>query len=183
MGIELRILDVIQTIHNPILDNIFVFITKLGDAGFIWVVLALILVIRPKTRKCGIVMIISLLLDVVICNGLLKNIIARTRPCDVNNSIQLLIPKPHDYSFPSGHTSASFAAVSSIFLLGPKKMQKPVLLLAIFISFSRMYLYVHYPTDIIGGIIIGLFIGYLSNSILNKLLLIKENKIQENLRK
>lgn len=183
MGVELRILDIIQTIHNPILDNIFVFITKLGDAGFIWIVLAVILAIRPTTRKCGIVMLISLLLDVVICNGLLKNIVARTRPCDVNNSIQLLIPKPHDYSFPSGHTSASFVAVASIFLSGPKKMQKPVLLLAILISFSRMYLYVHYPTDVIGGVIIGLFIGYLCNIILKKLLLIKENKIQEHLRK
>lgn len=135
------------------------FITKLGNGGVIWILLTVVLFLIPKTRKTGMVMMAALVLDVILCNGILKHIFARMRPCDVNTTVQLLIPRPHDYSFPSGHTAASFAAVGAIFFAGETKLWKPALVLAILIAFSRLYLYVHYPTDILGGILVGTACG------------------------
>lgn len=103
----------------------------------------------------------ALVLDMILCNGILKHVFARVRPCDVNTTIQLLVPRPSDYSFPSGHTAASFAAVAALFFAGQKKLWKPALVLAVLIAFSRLYLYVHYPTDILGGIVAGVLCGYI----------------------
>lgn len=104
----------------------------------------------------------------IVCNGLLKNLVARTRPCDVNTAIQLLISHPTDYSFPSGHTAASFTAVAALYFSGDKKIWKAAIVLGTLIAFSRMYLYVHYPTDILGGALIGIFSGFVGakNSLL-----------------
>ena len=82
------------------------------------------------------------------------------RPCEINTAVQLLVTRPHDFSFPSGHTAASFAAVGTLYFAGEKKLWKPALVLAVLIAFSRLYLYVHYPSDIIGGIVVGLMAGY-----------------------
>ena len=89
----------------------------------------------------------------------------RTRPFDVNTAVQLLVAKPRDYSFPSGHTAASFASVTALYLAGEKKMWKAALVLAVLIALSRLYLYVHYPTDIIGGVVFGSLSGYLGYKI------------------
>lgn len=94
-----------------------------------------------------------------------KELVARTRPFDVNTAVQLLVAKPRDYSFPSGHTAASFASVTALYLAGEKKMWKAALVLAVLIALSRLYLYVHYPTDIIGGVIFGSLSGYLGYKI------------------
>ena len=107
----------------------------------------------------------ALIVDVILCNVILKNLIARVRPYDVNTAVQVLVAKPKDFSFPSGHTAASFASVTALYLAGEKKLWKPALALAILIAFSRMYLYVHYPTDIIGGVIFGSLSGYLGYKI------------------
>lgn len=157
---EIKILDLIQAIRTPVGDQVMCFITNIGNAGMIWIMLAVVLLLLPKTRKSGVIMIIALVLDVILCNGILKNVFARVRPCDVNTAVQLLIPRPDDYSFPSGHTAASFAAVTALFFAGEKKLWKPTLVLAILIAFSRLYLYVHYPTDILGGIVVGTVCGY-----------------------
>lgn len=156
MEIEIKILDLIQGIRTPEIDKVMCIITSLGNAGAIWIILAFMLLIIPKTRKSGILLAVALLIDVVVCNGILKNLFGRIRPCDVNTSVQLLIARPDDFSFPSGHTAASFAATAALFLGGEKKIWKPALLLSGFIAFSRMYLYIHYPTDIIGGILVGI---------------------------
>lgn len=95
----------------------------------------------------------------------MKNLVARTRPCDVNTAIQLLISHPTDYSFPSGHTAASFTAVAALYFSGDKKIWKAAIVLGILIAFSRMYLYVHYPTDILGGALIGIFSGFVGAKI------------------
>ena len=79
----------------------------------------------------------------------------------MNTSIQLLVARPHDYSFPSGHTAASFTAAMALYLAGENKMWKPALVLACLIAVSRLYLYVHYPTDVLGGAVIGIIAGYL----------------------
>lgn len=144
------------------------FITQLGDAGMIWIVLAVILLLIPKTRKTGIVIMAALCIDLVLCNGILKNLFARMRPCDVNTQIQLLIARPDDFSFPSGHTAASFAVVAALYFSGETKLWKPALALACLIAFSRLYLYVHYPTDILGGIFAGLAAGYMGYAIIRQ---------------
>ncbi len=161
MSIELSILDWIQTLHTPFLDKIMVFITRLGDAGIIWIVMSLVLLLIPKTRKSGVIMVAALIVDALLCNVVLKNLVARTRPYDVNTGVQLLVARLHDYSFPSGHTAASFASVAALYMAGEKKLWKPVLVLACLIAISRLYLYVHYPTDVLGGVLAGVVSGYL----------------------
>lgn len=161
MNIELSVLDWIQTLHTPFLDKIMVFITRLGDAGIIWIVLSIVLLLIPKTRKSGAVMVVALVVDVLLCNIVLKNLVARTRPYDVNTGVHLLVAKLHDYSFPSGHTAASFTSVTALYLAGEKKLWKFALVLACLIAISRLYLYVHYPTDVLGGILFGVISGYL----------------------
>lgn len=174
MGIEFKILDFLQGLRIPVGDAVMCFITKLGDAGVIWIVLAVILLLIPKTRKNGLVIMAALCIDLVLCNGILKNLFARIRPCDVNTQIQLLIARPDDFSFPSGHTAASFAAVAALYFSGERKMWKLALALACLIAFSRLYLYVHYPTDILGGIFVGLVAGYMGNAMIRQWLKWKE---------
>lgn len=157
---ELHILDMIQTIRRPALDTVMVFISSLGNAGLIWIALAIALLLIPRTRKSGWIVSASVLADVVLCNGILKNVFQRTRPFDVNTAVQLLVSPPQDYSFPSGHTALSFAVVTGLFLAGMKKLWKPALVLACLMAFSRMYLYVHYPTDILGGMLVGILAGF-----------------------
>lgn len=103
---EIHILDMIQNLRTPIGDVVVPLITRLGDAGIIWIILTVLLLIIPKTRKTGVIMMAALLVDVLLCNVFIKNLVARTRPFDVNTAVQLLVAKPRDYSFPSGHTAA-----------------------------------------------------------------------------
>ena len=111
----------------------------------------------------------SLCMDALLCNVILKPMIARIRPYHVNTAIELLVRPPRDYSFPSGHTAASFTAVAALYFTGQKKMGRIFLIAAILIAFSRMYLYIHYPTDILGGILVGVLSGYLGYVITQKI--------------
>ena len=174
MSFELEILNQLQKLHTPVLDKIMVFISSLGSAGIIWIILTVICLIIPRTRKAGWIMAASLITDLILCNGILKNLVARTRPFDVNTDIVLLVKRPYDYSFPSGHTAASFASVTALYLAGEKKLWKCALVLSCVIAFSRMYLYVHYPTDILGGLIIGILSGVIGYNII-KLILQRRN--------
>lgn len=166
---ELRFLDFLQTIHTPLLDKILAFITSLGNVGIIWIVLAVVLLILPKTRKTGIIVAAALLMDLVLCNLILKNLVARMRPYDVNTAIAILIKKPLDFSFPSGHTAASFAAMTALFLAKMKKAWIAALILAVLIAFSRLYFYVHYPTDVLGGAVVGILSGIIGYAIVEKI--------------
>ncbi len=166
---ELRFLDFLQTIHTPLLDKILAFITSLGNAGIIWIVLAVVLLILQKTRKTGIIVAAALLMDLILCNLILKNLVARVRPYDVNTAIAILIKKPLDFSFPSGHTAASFAAMTALFLAKMKKAWIAALVLAVLIAFSRLYFYVHYPTDVLGGAVVGILSGIIGYTIVEKI--------------
>lgn len=166
---ELRFLDFLQTIHTPLLDKILAFITSLGNVGIIWIVLAVALLILPKTRKTGIIVAAALLMDLILCNLILKNLVARVRPYDVNTAIAILIKKPLDFSFPSGHTAASFAAMTALFLAKMKKAWIAALILAVLIAFSRLYFYVHYPTDVLGGAVVGILSGIIGYAIVEKI--------------
>lgn len=151
---DLYILNQIQKIRSVYMDHFMISITKLGDYGLIWILLCLYLYIRGNLHL-AFLLISSLMTESVLCNLLLKPLVARTRPFRRNTSVHLLIPEPRDYSFPSGHTSASFACVTVLFL-AHCVLWKYALILSVLISFSRLYLYVHYPTDVLAGMSIGI---------------------------
>ena len=173
---ELGLLDKIQEIFScEFLDKVIPIITKLGDEGLLWIALAVIFLFFKTTRKIGITMGLSLLIGYLVGNLFLKNVIARVRPYNLNTEAVLLIPKLKSFSFPSGHTLSSFEGATSIFLRN-KKWGIPALVLAVLIAFSRMYLYVHYPTDVLAGAILGIAISFLAKFIVDKIYLKIENK-------
>lgn len=151
---ELEILHTIQQLHNSLLDAVMVFLSLLGDNGLIWLAISIVMLFFKKTRRCGLTIMGAMALSFLLGNLLIKNLVARPRPCTVDTSVALLIPIPGEYSFPSGHTLHGFAAATVIFLHF-KKAGIAALVLAGAIAFSRMYLFVHYPTDILGGILLG----------------------------
>lgn len=152
---ELQFLYALQELHNPILDKIMIFITNLGNAGIFWICLGLLLLAIPKTRKCGGCMLLAMALTFILGNLILKNVIARPRPFSIATEVGLKIPRPGEYSFPSGHTMNAFSGATTIFLFY-KNPGVIALVLAAMIAFSRMYLFVHYPTDILGGMVLGI---------------------------
>ena len=154
--LELVLLDWIQqAFRSSFGDAFFPWITHLGDAGAIWIALTIVLLVLPRTRRTGFALALALLVDLILCNLLLKPLVARVRPFDWNPDVLLLVARPMDFSFPSGHTAASFAAAGTL-LFRRSKLAIPALLLAVLIAFSRLYLYLHYPTDVLGGIVVGL---------------------------
>ena len=166
---ELGLLDKIQEIFScEFLDKVIPIITKLGDEGLLWIALAVIFLFFKKTRKIGITMGLSLFIGYLVGNLFLKNVIARVRPYNLKTEAVLLIPKLKSFSFPSGHTLSSFEGATSIFLRY-MKWGIPALVLAVLIAFSRMYLYVHYPTDVLAGAILGIAISFLAKFIVDKI--------------
>lgn len=106
----------------------------------------------------------GLALDLLFCNLALKPLIGRVRPFAVNPTVSLLIPPPMDASFPSGHTAASFASVAAL-KTANNRLWKPALALAVVIALSRLYLYAHWPTDILGGAAVGILAGWLGTKL------------------
>ncbi len=172
---DLPILDWIMAhLWCPALDAVMPLITRLGDAGILWILVAAGLLFFPKYRRTGITMGIALLIGMLLCNVTLKPLIARPRPFDYQllhfgKEIPLLISRPADFSFPSGHTIASFEA-AVVIALRHKKLGVPALVLASLIAFSRMYLYVHYPTDVLFSVVLGTGIAFLANWLVNRFL-------------
>lgn len=159
-NIDFSILDFIQNhLRNGVLDWLMPKISMLGNAGVIWIVISIVLLSIKKYRKCGITLVIGLLLGLLIGNIILKPLVARLRPCWINSDIALLIASPKDFSFPSGHTLSSFIA-AIILLKEDKKFGYVAMILAILIAFSRMYLYVHFPSDILAGVVLAILIGF-----------------------
>lgn len=152
---ELQILHAIQELHGDFLNAIMIFFSTIGNGGMCWIIISIVFALFPRTRKCGFAMMASMALTFLLGNVFLKNLIARPRPFTVDNSVVLLIPEPSEYSFPSGHTANSFAAAVVIYAYF-HKTGIAALLVAATIAFSRMYLFVHYPTDILGGMALGI---------------------------
>lgn len=173
MDFEFSILDGLQGIHNPVLDKIMIGLTGLGEYGILWIAIALVLLLWKKHRKAGVILAVALILDLVLANLMLKPLIGRDRPCWLNDTINMLVAIPKDYSFPSGHTMASFASAAALFSYR-KSWGIAAGLVGIGISFSRLYLYVHWPTDVAGGALLGLLCGIIA-SIMVKRFMRKES--------
>lgn len=159
---ELWILDLLQQLHNGPADAALTFFTRLGDKGAFWLALAAVLLARRRTRRAGLAVLLALALDLVCCNLALKPLIGRLRPFAVNPAVRLLISPPGDPSFPSGHTASSFAAAAALRFTGGTdfRLRRAALALAVLIAFSRLYLYVHWPTDVLAGAALGIGFGW-----------------------
>ncbi len=155
--------------RNSVLTPVFRFITHLGDYGLFWIGFTALLLCLKRTRKTGLLCAGALIGSLLINNALLKNLVARPRPFDAFSDILPLIKRPLDFSFPSGHTGSSFAFAWVFFRRMPKKYGIPVLVLAALVAFSRLYLGVHYPGDVLGGLITGILIGEAQVRLLAKL--------------
>ncbi|MEG0075662.1 MAG: phosphatase PAP2 family protein [Eubacterium sp.] len=164
---DLSILLWIQThLRCDLLDFIFKTFTTLGDAGLIWILLAFILIIRKETRYTGLIMALSLILSVLVADIGIKNLVNRPRPFIVY-PFDLIITPPHGTSFPSGHSASSFAAAWSYMLTHKNKIRYFWVALASTIAFSRLYLFVHFPTDVLMGLAIGILLAYFSRAIID----------------
>ena len=167
-GFDLPILDwIAANLSCPFLDTVMPLITALGDAGIFWMVMAAILLLFKPTRRVGLGMGIAMLMGLLLCNLALKPLCQRPRPYDYQYEtfgklIPLIIERQHDFSFPSGHTIASFEA-AGVIVLNNKKWGIAVLVLACLIAFSRLYLYVHYPTDVLVSIVLGFALALMGN--------------------
>ena len=163
-----------EAVRIPWLNVLMRMVTKLGDAGIAALLTCLVLLCIPAYRRIGRIAVLSLILDLLLLNLFLKNIIARVRPYVAIEGLIPIAKLPSDWSFPSGHTGATFAVASVLFLVSfwphlagggiPSKSKEKdlprwigilALILAFLVSFSRLYLGVHYPTDVLAGLVIG----------------------------
>lgn len=168
-NIDFAVLDFIQKLHNKVLDFIMQAVTLSGDNGYIWIALCIVLLCIPKTRKIGVFTAVTLITEVILNDGIIKGIIARERPFIQNSAIDTIIRQPSGYSFPSGHSASSFAAAAAVYMHN-KKLGIPAFIMAALIAFSRLYFYVHFPSDVIIGSLFGVLIGIGVNKLLNYIL-------------
>lgn len=160
MELELAILDWIQLhLRCGFLDWLMPFVSGLSNHGEIWILLAAVLLLMRRQRAYGLSAASALALDLIACNILLKPLIGRVRPFAFRPDFPLLVPPPGDASFPSGHTAAAFAVVFALRFSG-SPLWRPALALAAVTAFSRLYLYVHWPTDVLGGVLLGAAVGW-----------------------
>lgn len=179
IGVLINVISLIQNLdnsillyiknnmHGHILDKAMVIITSLGNGGSIWIMIAVLLIINKRYRKIGFMVLGALILSTILGEGILKHIVQRTRPSADIPAVNLLISKPLSYSFPSGHTTSSFA-VAGVLAKYFKKYAFIFWGLASLIAFSRLYLYVHYPTDVLAGIILGVICSRITVYMFNR---------------
>lgn len=143
-------------VRTDFLSAVMNVITRLGDKGILWIAITLALLAFRKTRPIGVRCMVAMVIGLVITNLVLKNWVARVRPYELINGLNCLVGVQKDFSFPSGHATNSFATAWVLFRMAPRKWGVPALVMAVLISLSRLYVGVHYPTDVIAGVIIGL---------------------------
>ena len=163
---ELAILDWIQAnLRCGVLDVLMPALSRTANDGELWILLAIVLICIRGQRRYGFSVASGLLLDLLTVNLFLKPLIDRVRPCAVNTAVDMLVAAPTSGAFPSGHTAAAFAVVFALKAAG-SPLWKPVLPLAVLMAFSRLYLYVHWPTDILGGVVVGAVVGWLGAKVI-----------------
>lgn len=157
---EFAILNWIQMhLRCNFMDTVMPAISWTANHGEVWILLAAVLLLMRRYRRQGASLACALALDFLSCNVLLKPLVGRVRPFAVNTAVELLVAAPLDASFPSGHTAVSFAAVFAL-KAGGSGLWRPALVLALLIAFSRLYLYVHWPSDVLGGALLGALCGW-----------------------
>ena len=168
---EIPLLDALQNLRCGVMDTIQVAVTSLDYKGIVWILLAVVLLFFRKTRKAGLMIGLAMTLGLAIGNGVFKNVMERIRPYDVNEAMrsQLLIAPLTDFSFPSGHALSSFEAAGVLMMTHRKTLGWPSLVLAVLIAFSRLYLYVHYPSDVLAGALLGLLFALIAVLAVNRI--------------
>lgn len=166
---DYAILELFQQIHADALTVLFRFFTWIGEGGAVWIIAGMVLFAHKDKRKHGIIVLLSLFFCLIFVNGALKNAVVRPRPCWRHTDIEMLIAVPTDFSFPSGHTASSFAAAVSVGYWN-KKYGVAAIALACCIAASRLYFFVHYPTDIVAGAICGSLMAVLSIAVVEAVL-------------
>lgn len=159
---EYECLSWLQDHRTQILTPAMKFLSFLADKGWCWIVTGVILLLMHRTRRTGIEVAVAMLMLYIVGNLILKNVFDRVRPYDLYQSLIPLAAKPHDASFPSGHSMQSFAAATAIFL-NNRKWGTAALILAAGIAVSRLYNGMHYPTDVIAGVLLGIAAGIVSH--------------------
>lgn len=155
--------------HNEFLDSFFLGLTGItGSIAQLWLIIGVILLIFKKTRRTGVAVLISYLGVFIFGQTLLKHLIARPRPCQIDLDFPLLLERPTSTSFPSSHSAFSFGAATAIFM-NFKKAGILAFIAAALIAFSRLYLFMHFPTDVLAGIVLGILLGYLSARLCEKI--------------
>ena len=154
-----------EVIRNPVMTPILKVITTLGNGGAIWIALTILMLVLPKMRKVGFMTSLSLIGTLLVNNVFLKNVVNRTRPYEVIEGLTYLVRTPVDSSFPSGQSACSFAVACIMFRRLPRKYGVPALILAILIAISRLYVGVHYPSDVLFGTISGIAISYAAEAL------------------
>lgn len=177
-GIDKGITDTVHFgLQNKIFDTIMPFITRLGDAGFIWITISIILICTKKYRKVGITSLLAISIGTILTEGVIKHLVERVRPIIAYPIDNPLIKLPISFSFPSGHTASSIA-VAYVLSTYIKRYKFYFISLAVLIGFSRIYLYVHYFSDVLGGAVVGLVSGILAVYIMGKINNRKENILE-----
>lgn len=151
------------------LSPFMITITKLGNLGFIWILISLGLLCFRKTRWAGAAGLLGLIFSLAFNNWFLKNLFERIRPYEVIDGLVLMTKKASDFSFPSGHAGSSFAAATAIICsLKGYRWRWLALVLAVLIAFSRLYIGIHYPSDVICGALTGALCGAFAAWIVRK---------------
>lgn len=165
-----------EHLRTSFMDGVAAFLSEVFDGGLLWLILCAVLLIFRRTRSTGVMVLAAMGVALLIGEFGMKNIFCRVRPCVVDSSVPLAVDLPSSYSFPSGHTGSSFAAATALFLRN-KKWGIPSLVLAAVIGLSRMYLFVHFPTDVLAGAVLGILCAILAGFIFRKFDL--DNKIRK----
>jgi len=158
--LDFSVLYALQDVRSELLDKIMVFITHLGDGGYVWIAAgAALLLFSKKYRRQGVSVLLGLILGTLVGNTIIKPLVARPRPCWLDTTVQLAVKAPGSYSFPSGHTMSSVIAAAVLWRTD-RRMGWPAVVLAALIALSRMYLFVHFPTDVLAAVAIGIPLSY-----------------------
>lgn len=151
-----------ENVNSAFLTTFFRIVTLLGEGGIFWIATAVVLLFFKKTRRCGICIGASLLIGVIIGNGIIKNVVARPRPYDAIAGIESVASHLSDYSFPSGHSLCCFEAATAL-AMNRTRWAIPAYVAAVLVAVSRLFLFVHYPTDVICGALLGILFGVLGS--------------------
>lgn len=157
-----------ENLRTDLLDSICAFLSWAFQLGIPWLILGAVLFCFKKTRVAGVVLVSAVVLTFFFNELAIKNAVNRERPCTIDPTIPLAIEKPSSYSFPSGHTASCFAAAGAL-LFTYKKIGIPIVAFAVIMGFSRMYLFVHFPTDVIAGAALGLLMAWVTVLIFREL--------------